>query len=61
MSRCAASDAPLGGVSPDRSIDLWQLRRAVASFLKAHPLVARFEAAPMDQGGAGVTVVELKD
>ncbi len=38
-----------------------QLRRAVASFLKAHPLVARFEAAPMDQGGAGVTVVELKD
>jgi DNA mismatch repair protein MutS2 len=38
-----------------------QLRRAVASFLKAHPLVARFGAAPMDQGGAGVTVVELKD
>ena len=38
-----------------------QLRRAVAEFLKEHPLVARFEAAKMDQGGGGVTVVELKD
>ena len=38
-----------------------QLRRAVASFLKEHPLVAHFEAAPMDQGGGGVTLVELKD
>jgi DNA mismatch repair protein MutS2 len=38
-----------------------QLRRAVAEFLKEHPLVAKFEAAKMDQGGGGVTVVELKD
>jgi DNA mismatch repair protein MutS2 len=38
-----------------------QLRRAVADFLKEHPLVARFQAAKMDQGGGGVTVVELKD
>ena len=38
-----------------------QLRRAVAEFLKGHPLVARFEAAKMEQGGGGVTVVELKD
>ena len=38
-----------------------QLRRALAEFLKTHPLVARFEAAPPDQGGGGVTVVELKD
>jgi DNA mismatch repair protein MutS2 len=38
-----------------------QLRRAVAEFLKEHPLVARFETAKMDQGGGGVTVVELKD
>ena len=38
-----------------------QLRRAVAGFLKEHPLVARFETAKMDQGGGGVTVVELKD
>jgi DNA mismatch repair protein MutS2 len=38
-----------------------QLRRAIAGFLKHHPLVARFEEAPSDQGGGGVTVVELKD
>lgn len=38
-----------------------QLRRAVAEFLKEHPLVARFETAKMDQGGGGVTVVELKE
>jgi DNA mismatch repair protein MutS2 len=38
-----------------------QLRRALAEFLKGHPLVARFELAPPDQGGGGVTVVELKD
>ena len=38
-----------------------QLRRAFAQFLKEHPLVAKFERAPMDQGGGGVTVVELKD
>jgi DNA mismatch repair protein MutS2 len=38
-----------------------QLRRAVAEFLKAHPLVARFETAPQNQGGGGATVVYLKD
>jgi DNA mismatch repair protein MutS2 len=38
-----------------------QLRRALAAFLKAHPLVAHFETAPPEQGGGGVTVVELKD
>ena len=38
-----------------------QLRRALADFLRGHPLVARFELAPPDQGGGGVTVVELKD
>jgi DNA mismatch repair protein MutS2 len=38
-----------------------QLRRAIAGFLKHHPLVARFEEAPSDQGGGGVTVVELKE
>ena len=38
-----------------------QLRRAVANFLKDHPLVARFQTAKMEQGGGGVTVVELKD
>jgi DNA mismatch repair protein MutS2 len=38
-----------------------QLRKAVARLLREHPLVARFDAAPSDQGGGGVTVVELKD
>jgi len=38
-----------------------QLRRALADYLKAHPLVARFETAPPEHGGGGVTVVELKD
>jgi DNA mismatch repair protein MutS2 len=38
-----------------------QLRRALAEFLKSHPLVAKFEQAPPEQGGGGVTVVELKD
>jgi DNA mismatch repair protein MutS2 len=38
-----------------------QLRRGLAAFLKEHPLVARFELAPPNQGGGGVTVVELKD
>jgi DNA mismatch repair protein MutS2 len=36
------------------------LRRAVQSHLRNHPHVARFTAAPQDQGGEGATVVELK-
>jgi DNA mismatch repair protein MutS2 len=38
-----------------------QLRRAIAGFLQGHPLVATFSSAPAEQGGGGVTVVELKD
>jgi DNA mismatch repair protein MutS2 len=38
-----------------------QLKRALAGFLQQHPLVAKFAAAPPEQGGGGVTVVELKD
>ncbi|MBI2827823.1 MAG: endonuclease MutS2 [Acidobacteria bacterium] len=38
-----------------------KLRRAVAEFLKNHPLVKRFELAPQNQGGGGATVVVLKD
>jgi DNA mismatch repair protein MutS2 len=38
-----------------------QLRRAVAKFLKEHPLVDRFETAPENQGGGGATIVRLKD
>ena len=38
-----------------------QLRRAIGEWLKTHPFVASFNAAPSDQGGGGVTVVELKE
>jgi DNA mismatch repair protein MutS2 len=38
-----------------------QLRRGIAEFLKEHPLVARFDPAPPDQGGNGATIIELKD
>jgi DNA mismatch repair protein MutS2 len=36
------------------------LRRAIAESLRGHPHVANFAPAPPDQGGAGATVVELK-
>ena len=36
------------------------LRRVIAELLRHHPHVARFDPAPQDQGGAGATVVELK-
>ncbi|MEW5984901.1 MAG: Smr/MutS family protein [Acidobacteriota bacterium] len=38
-----------------------QLRRAIGEHLQRHPMVARHQAAPPEQGGSGVTVVELKD
>ena len=38
-----------------------QLKRALAGFFQQHPLVARFAQAPPEQGGGGVTVVELKE
>ena len=38
-----------------------QLRRAISAFLKDHPLVARFDTAPQNQGGGGATIVELKE
>jgi DNA mismatch repair protein MutS2 len=36
------------------------LRKAIAELLKDHPHVARFTAAPQDQGGSGATLVELQ-
>ncbi|MDX6270418.1 MAG: mismatch repair protein MutS2 [Acidobacteriota bacterium] len=36
------------------------LRRAIADFLRTHAHVESFAAAPPDQGGAGATIVELK-
>ena len=38
-----------------------QLRRGIAGYLQSHPLVSRFGPAPVEQGGGGVTVVELKE
>lgn len=38
-----------------------QLKRAIAGFLRQHPLVVNISQAPPNQGGGGVTVAELKD
>jgi DNA mismatch repair protein MutS2 len=37
-----------------------QLRRALTRYLREHPQVAQAGPAPDNQGGGGVTVVELK-
>jgi len=55
-------DAFLNGLSEVRIIHghgTGALRKAVADFLKDHPHVARFKAAPQDKGGSGATVIEL--
>jgi DNA mismatch repair protein MutS2 len=36
------------------------LRKAIGDFLRNHPHVERFAQAPQNQGGAGATVIELK-
>jgi DNA mismatch repair protein MutS2 len=38
-----------------------QLRRALADYLRNHPLVSGCQPAPPEKGGGGVTVVELKE
>jgi DNA mismatch repair protein MutS2 len=38
-----------------------QLRRAIAGFLQSHPFVTSHATAPPEQGGGGVTIVELKE
>lgn len=38
-----------------------QLRKGIQGFLKDHPLVQKYYGAPDNQGGAGATIVELKD
>jgi len=38
-----------------------QLRRGIGGWLQRHPFVERFGPATSDQGGGGVTVVELKE
>jgi DNA mismatch repair protein MutS2 len=56
-------EAFLNGLSEVRIIHghgTGALRRAITELLKDHPHVARFASASQDQGGAGATVVELK-
>jgi DNA mismatch repair protein MutS2 len=38
-----------------------QLRRGIQQFLKGHPQVTKYYAAPDNQGGGGATIVELKE
>jgi DNA mismatch repair protein MutS2 len=38
-----------------------QLRKGLQAFLKTHPLVQKYYAAPDNQGGGGATIVELKE
>jgi len=38
-----------------------RLREAMAKFFREHPLVASVGPAPDNEGGAGATIVELKD
>jgi DNA mismatch repair protein MutS2 len=55
-------DAMLGGLARVRIIHgkgTGRLRRGLAAFLQSHPLVAGFQLASFDEGGAGATVVEL--
>lgn len=37
------------------------LRKGLHAFLKSHPLVEKYYAAPDNQGGGGATIVEMKD
>jgi DNA mismatch repair protein MutS2 len=56
-------EASLAGTSQIRIVHghgTGALRRAIADLLSGHPHVDRFRAAPADQGGAGATLVELK-
>lgn len=56
-------EAFLNGLSEVRIIHghgTGALRRAIAELLEGHPHVARFSPAPQDKGGAGATVVELR-
>jgi DNA mismatch repair protein MutS2 len=38
-----------------------QLRKGIQTFLKTHPQVQKYYAAPDNQGGGGATIVELKE
>jgi len=38
-----------------------QLRKGIGAFLKTHPQVEKYYAAPENQGGGGATIVELRE
>lgn len=55
-------DATLGGLARVRIIHgkgTGRLRRGIAELLKGHPLVAGFQLASFEEGGAGATIVDL--
>jgi DNA mismatch repair protein MutS2 len=55
-------DATLGGLTRVRIIHgkgTGRLRRGIAALLKEHPLVAGFQLASFEEGGAGATVADL--
>jgi dsDNA-specific endonuclease/ATPase MutS2 len=55
-------DAVLGGLTRVRIIHgkgTGRLRRGLSALLKEHPLVAGFQLASFEEGGAGATVVDL--
>ena len=57
-------DAFLAGLSTVRIIHgkgTGALRGAIQKFLCEHPLVVEFHPAPLNEGGAGVTAITLKD
>ena len=37
------------------------LKRTIAELLSSHPHVAKFYQAPQQEGGAGATIVELRE
>lgn len=56
-------EASLGSLSQVRIVHghgTGALRQAISELLKGHPHVARYTAAPPDQGGGGATLVELR-
>ena len=56
-------EASLGSLSQVRIVHghgTGALRQAIGELLKGHPHVARYTAAPPDQGGGGATLVELR-
>jgi DNA mismatch repair protein MutS2 len=55
-----ASLASLGQIRIVHGHGTGALRKAISEMLKNHPHVARFTAAPQDQGGTGATLVELR-